>query len=192
MDRRDALKLLAGGTTLVVGATAIESSTAFADGGTAAFRPTCSTAAAVVTWSSTGNPNFPTVTITAGTTTCSAGWTGSRTARFTSTPGTVFNSGGTNVEGTFTTVGTGATAFTIRDAVFTDDLTAAPSLAVTVIVRRVCTNNANAARKAYCCTSYAKTAAWARGASDTWGGATSGNFGTGTTPVSSAGGCTAP
>lgn len=190
MDRREALKLLTGGAALAVTATAIETSTAFADGGTAAFRPTCSTANTVVTWSSNGNINRVNLSIAPGATTCTTGWTGTQQIYVTSSRGNVY-SGTTNIEATFTTVGIGTTNLTLRDS-SGGDLAGDGALNVVVIIRRVCTNNANSARKAYCCTSYSKSATWTRGGSDTWGGATSGNFGTGTTPVTSANGCTAP
>ena len=71
-------------------------------------------------------------------------------------------------------------------------LTTVNSLTITAIMRQVCTSNAVSTRKAWRCISWTKAAANWTTTGNTWGGATSGNFGTGTKPVTDANGCTAP
>lgn len=197
MDRRDALKLLTGGAAVAVGASMIESSTAFADGGTLAFRPTCLTTSAV-NWSSAAVNNRLQVTVVHSATSCTSGWTGSFTVALRVTSGFEVRSGPNTTQiatggnwSAFQTIAANTT-YQINQGSNTD-ITDLSSITVDVMIRRVCTNNTNSARKAYCCTSYTKTAVYARGGTDEWpAGSSTGNLGTGLTPVASGAGCTAP
>jgi len=199
MDRRDALKLLTGGAAVAVGASMIESSTAFAaDGGTASFRPTCATTS-VVAYSATPN-NRLTITVTPAAISCpSVGWTPSTSASFRVTNGFEVRSGPNTTQiatsnnfSAFQTL-TVATSFQVNRGSNTD-ITDASSITVDVVVRRVCTNDSNNTRKAYCCTQFTRTQNYTRssggGTNDLWG-STSGNFAVGVTGASATG-CAAP
>lgn len=75
-DRREVLKLLAGGTAVAAGASLVTTSTAFADGGTASKRPDCETLVGSVAY----NADSPaaskklTLVVTPGNTSCPTGW----------------------------------------------------------------------------------------------------------------------
>lgn len=198
-NRREALKLLAGGTATAVGASLIQTSTAFADGGTRTHRPTCPNAASVVNWSISNHRIV--VAIAPGNPGCSSGWTLTTQVSFAVDSDvtslevrdlantTVLASGGgfgpfvPVVAGLLSAQVTGSGGADIPDGTDVD---------IRLIVRRVCTANANPARKAWCCTRYRADGVVVYGTPDEWGGDDGGNMGNGTGNLTIADGCLAP
>ncbi len=202
-DRRDALKLLAGGAA-VAGATLIQTSTAFADGGTTSVRPPCTNNAAVVIWLTASGSHTVSINITDAPLnvdpkpTCPAGWSLSTQVAFLVNNGhEVRTLGGTvlaSVGGTFgafvdmpgnslPVVMTGDGGGPIVDG---DDAR------LDVMIRRVCTRISNPTKKAWCCAAFKYTGTYTYGTPDTWGGDFNASTGNGKLDQTVADGCTAP
>lgn len=198
-NRREALKLLAGGTATAVGASLIQTSTAFADGGTRTHRPTCPNGANVVSWSITNHRIV--VSIAPGNPGCSTGWTLTTQVSFAVDSvvtalevrdlanTTVLASGGGF--GPFVPVAAGLLSVQITGPGGAD-IADGTDVDIRLIVRRVCTANANPARKAWCCTRYSADGVVVYGTPDEWGGDDGGNLGNGTGDQTIADGCLAP
>jgi hypothetical protein len=211
-DRREVLKLLAGGTAAAAGASLITSSTAFADGGTVGFRPTCPTTAATVTWTTVTVNNQLTFVVAPPTISCTSGWTASVAiilrvsagfqARQSAATGTLLATGGAAYSAAIPRTVTFGVPTPLIFVVGTSGASATTDIAdqslitVDVIVRRTCTNNAQPTRRSFCCTRFSATNTFNRQdgvlAVDLWPIDGLGDLGAGATNVAAADGCTAP
>ena len=182
MDRREALKRIAAGSTVALGITEITSSHAFADGGTVARRPSCAAVSTINAVAVIVGGNYIRVTVTAGLTTCPGTGTpqavqyryrSSNTVRSDAAPATVVSAAGT--------WGTSFTATTVVRLTSAGSQTNLPTGTVTldVLVRRVCNNGT---RRAWCCIQRQRSGNWTGVA---WGG----SFGAATTDPT---GCDTP
>ena len=202
-DRRDALKLLAGGAA-AAGATLIQTSTVFADGGTTSRRPPCTSNAAIVIWQTESVSHTVGVNITAAplnvvpVPTCAAGWTLSTQVAFAVRNGFEVRTLG----GTVLALGGGAFgAFVdvpgnLLPVVMTGNgggpIVDGADARLDVMHRRVCTRTSSPANKAWCCAVFKYTGTYTHGTPDTWGGSISASTGSGKLDQTVADGCTAP
>jgi hypothetical protein len=110
--------------------------------------------------------------------------------RFRINSGSLSGGGGSSTGGNFSNFVAISGALNLQSSTFSSDT---DNVRIDVIIRRVCTNNTNNTRKAWCCTLYSRTADYdVRGGTDRWESNSSGSFPAGTAGVSSGNGCIAP
>jgi hypothetical protein len=152
VDRREALKKMAAGGVTVIGASAVISSSVFADGGSPGSQPTNCATFPTAPWTT---DNGITITMTAAATTCPVDFTptteysyavnNSLVVRSDATPSTVLT------QSSFTTTST----VRVTSSGSTVAITGSPTgVTVTVIARRKCTNGS---RVGWCCELFSYT-----------------------------------